>query len=75
MMRGDRAIAVELTQFLLSCSSSSLHEGAQTGCDLPSSFFDLSIARGRCLPHKKHDMVAAPNDEVAANGDPGAFER
>ena len=60
---------------LLSCSSSSLQEGAQTGWDLPSSFLDFSKARGRCLPHRKHDIVAAPNEEVAAKGEPGAFER
>ena len=60
---------------LLSCSSSSLQLGEQTGWDLPSNFFDLSIARGRCLPHRKHDMVAAPKEEVAAKGEPGALER
>ena len=60
---------------MLSCSSNSLQLGAQTGCDLPNSFLDLSMARGRCLPHKKHDMVAAPKEEVAANGEPGALER
>ena len=58
-----------------SCSSSSLQDGAQTGCDLPSSLRDFSMARGRCLPQRKQDMVAAPNEEVAANGEPGAFER
>jgi hypothetical protein len=60
--------------FAANCSSSSLHEGAQTGWLLPSSLRDFSIARGRCLPHKKHDMVAAPKDEVAAKGEPGAFD-
>ena len=33
---------------------------------MPSSFLDLSIARGRCLPQRKHDIVAAPKEEVAA---------
>jgi hypothetical protein len=57
-----------------SCSSSSLHDGAHTGWLLPKSLRDFSMARGRCLPHKKHDMVAAPNDEVAAKGEPGALD-
>ncbi|KQV53067.1 hypothetical protein ASC95_09875 [Pelomonas sp. Root1217] len=57
------------------CASSSLQEGEQTGCDLPNSFLDLSMARGRCLPQRKQDIVAAPKDEVAANGEPGALER
>ena len=56
-------------------ASSSLQEGEQTGWDLPSSLRDFSSARGRCLPQRKHDMVAAPNEEVAANGEPGALER
>ena len=57
------------------CASSSLQDGEQTGWDLPNSFLDLSIARGRCLPQRKQDIVAAPKEEVAANGEPGALER
>ena len=30
--------------------------------------------RGRCLPHRKHDIVAAPKDDVAAKGEPGALD-
>lgn len=57
------------------CASNSLQDGEHTGCDLPKSFLDLSIARGRCLPQRKQDIVAAPKEEVAAKGEPGALER
>lgn len=67
-------IALVYGFFVASCSSSSLHEGAQTGWLLPSNLRDLSMALGRCLPHKKHDIVAAPKDDVAAKGDPGALD-
>jgi hypothetical protein len=30
--------------------------------------------RARCLPHMKHDMVAAPKDVVAAKGEPDTFD-
>ena len=55
-------------------ASSSLHEGAHTACDLPSTLRVPINERARCLPHMKHDMVAAPNEVVAANGDPETLD-
>jgi len=57
-----------------SASSSALHEGAHTAWDLPSTFRVPIMERARCLPHIKHDMVAAPKDVVAANGDPDTLD-
>jgi hypothetical protein len=36
------------------------HLGEQTDWDFPNSLRDVSCVRGRCLPHKKHDIVEAP---------------
>lgn len=55
-------------------SSSALHDGAQTAWDLPSTFFVPIKERARCLPHKKQDIVAAPNEVVAANGEPDTLD-
>jgi len=55
--------------------SSSLQDGEHTACALPSSLRDFSWARGRCLPQRKHDIVAAPKAPVAEKGEPATFER
>lgn len=55
-------------------ASSSLHDGAQTACDLPSTLRVVIWERGRCLPHKKHDMVAPPKDAAAMNGEPDTLD-
>ncbi len=43
-----------------SASLAPWHEGAQTACDFPMNLRVAILVRTRCLPHKKHDMVAAP---------------
>ena len=45
-----------------------------TAWDLPSTLRVPIRARARCLPHMKHDMVAAPKDVVAANGEPDTLD-
>ena len=55
-------------------ASSSLHDGAHTACDLPSTLRVPISERARCLPHIKHDIVAAPNEVVAANGEPDTLD-
>ena len=55
-------------------ASSSLHVGAQTACDFPSTLRVPISERARCLPHIKHDIVAAPNEVVAANGEPDTLD-
>jgi hypothetical protein len=57
-----------------SVSSSALHEGEQTACDLPNTLRVPIKERARCLPHIKQDMVAAPNDVVAAKGEPETLD-
>ncbi len=59
---------------MLNCASSSLHEGAQTACALPSTFLVPIIDLGLCLPHRKHDMVALPKDVVATKGEPETLD-
>ena len=49
----------------LSASSSALHEGAHTTCDLPSTLRVPIWERGLCLPHKKQDMVDCPLNALA----------
>ncbi|ABM37720.1 hypothetical protein Pnap_2413 [Polaromonas naphthalenivorans CJ2] len=68
------AAAVAAAAAASSASSSPLHEGAHTAWDLPSTFRVPIRERARCLPHMKHDMVAAPNDVVAAKGEPDTFD-
>jgi len=47
------------------------HFGAQTFCALPTNLRVISCDRGRCLPHRKHDMVAVcAYWLVSPNGDP-----
>lgn len=58
----------------LEASSSALHDGAHTACDLPRIFFEIIWDRARCLPHKKHDMVAAPNEVAAVKGEPDTLD-
>ena len=41
-------------------ASNALQEGAQTACDLPRILRVLSSVRARCLPQRKHDMLAVP---------------
>ena len=60
--------------FLLSCSSSSLHDGAHTAWALPKTFLVPIMERGRCLPHMKHDMVALPKEVVATKGEPDTLD-
>jgi hypothetical protein len=55
-------------------SSSALHDGAHTAWDLPRTLRVPISERARCLPHIKHDMVAAPKDVVAANGEPDTLD-
>ncbi len=52
------------------------HLGAHTACDLPNSLRVVSCNRGRCLPHKKHDIVVemAVYWFVPVNGEPGALD-
>ena len=35
----------------------------------------FSWLRGRCLPHRKHDIVAAPKAPAAVKGEPGVLLR
>lgn len=60
--------------FLLSCSSSSLHDGAHTAWAFPNTFLVPIMERGRCLPHMKHDMVALPKEVVATKGEPDTLD-
>jgi hypothetical protein len=55
-------------------SSRALQEGAHTAWDLPSTFLVVMSERARCLPHKKHDMVAPPKDAAAMNGEPDTLD-
>ena len=50
------------------------HLGAQTAWDLPIKLRFFSSVRGRCFPHKKQDMVAAPAYGAVANGDPDTLD-
>lgn len=58
----------------LLASSSALQDGAHTAWDLPRILRELNWERGRCLPHKKHDIVAAPNEVAAVNGEPDTLD-
>ncbi len=55
-------------------SSAALHDGEHTACDLPSILRVTICERALCLPHKKHDMVAAPNEVAAVNGEPDTLD-
>lgn len=55
-------------------SSNALQDGEHTAWDLPSTFLVVMSERARCLPHKKHDMVAPPKDAAAMNGDPETLD-
>ena len=70
----DAAAAAEAAAAASSASSSPLQEGEQTAWDLPSTFRVPINERARCLPHMKHDMVAAPNEVVAAKGEPDTLD-
>ena len=56
-------------------AASSMQDGEHTPSAVPSSLRDFSWARGRCLPQRKHDIVAAPKAPVAEKGEPATFER
>jgi len=58
----------------LEASSSALQDGEHTACDLPKIFLDTIWDRARCLPHRKHDMVAAPNEVAAVKGEPDTLD-
>ena len=60
--------------YLLSNSSKALQLGEHTAWDLPKIFLETIWDRARCLPHKKHDMVAAPKDVAAVNGEPETLD-
>ena len=53
----------------------SAQDGEHTICDLPSSLRAFSIERVRCLPHRKHDIVLAPNAPADAKGEPDTLLR
>ena len=57
-----------------SASSRPLHEGEQTAWDLPNTLRVPISERARCLPHMKHDIVAAPKEVVAAKGEPDTLD-
>ena len=58
----------------LEASSSALQDGEQTAWDFPKIFLDTICERARCLPHKKHDMVAAPKEVAAVKGEPDTLD-
>lgn len=51
-----------------------MQEGEHTACDLPKIFLEIIWERARCLPHKKQDMVAAPNEVAAVKGEPDTLD-
>lgn len=50
------------------------HLGSQTVWDLPISLRLLSSLRGRCLPHKKQDMVEGPVLDAVMKGEPPTLD-
>jgi hypothetical protein len=50
------------------------HFGEQTAWDLPTSLRVIISDRGRCFPHKKHDMVDLPGSDEVTKGDPPTFD-
>jgi hypothetical protein len=68
------AAAADAAAAASSASSSPLQEGEHTAWDLPSTLRVPIRERARCFPHMKHDMVAAPNDVVAAKGEPETLD-
>ena len=53
-----------------SASLAAVQEGAHTVCDFPMSFLVVMLVLGRCLPHKKHDIVDVPKDATSLKGEP-----
>ena len=51
-------------------ASASLHDGAHTCWALPSRRRVFKVLRGRCLPHRKQDMVPAWKSPALAKGEP-----
>ena len=74
-MSGGRTAAATAFYAVGVPSAGTPQAGAQTACDLPNSLRDFIAERGRCLPHRKHDIVAAPNEAPETNGEPATFER
>ena len=60
--------------FQFFAASSASHEGEQTAWARPSTLRVFIRFRSRCLPHRKHDMVAPPKVGAALNGEPGVFD-
>ena len=54
--------------------SSALQEGEQTAWDLPSILREINCDRGRCLPQRKQDIVAAPKELAAVKGEPETLD-
>jgi hypothetical protein len=50
------------------------HLGEHTTWVLPSSFLDIRSVRGRCLPHKKQDMVVLLEKGGDAKGEPDTLD-
>ena len=72
--RTDGTFTNQPAVFSSKASSSALHDGEHTAWDFPSTLRVPISERARCLPHMKHDMVAAPNEVVAANGEPDTLD-
>jgi hypothetical protein len=68
------AAAVQLKVNQEAASSIALQEGEQTTCDVPSNLRVVISERVRCLPHRKQDIVAPPNEDATANGEPDALD-
>ena len=75
-LRGVRSTTDRKTVSMnyLEASSSALQDGEHTACDFPKIFLEIICERARCLPHRKHDMVAAPNEVAAVKGEPDTFD-
>lgn len=51
-------------------SAAALQLGVQTAWDLPKRLRRPKRSLGRCLPHKKHDMVDVAPMALPPNGEP-----
>ena len=58
----------------LAAASASLQEGEHTACDFPRILRVTIWERARCLPQRKHDMVAAPKEVAAVKGEPDTLD-
>lgn len=72
----DQADDAEPVTVASSWACNALQDGAHTFWTLPKRVRVFSEGRGRCLPHKKHDMVAIRKVvPPLANGEPAGFCR